>query len=132
MPIINQPKLKLISDFPKVPVSVSNFKKAVITFNTALLPLQYRGSICTITLFEVLSPGSNMNLQRIGARKKKLTSSLIQNITTEFPQSNTFPGPSVLQHFYIAIIRIKAKTGSSSEMAPTNIAELAAASLVPI
>lgn len=130
MSIIKQPKLKLIPFQPRLPVTPSNFIKAIVSVAIPSLPAPFPGGTCTVTLFELTVINGSVDLARISGRKKIIRSGRLLPYIFQFLKSPSFPGPSsAISRSYLAIVRLKAKIGMSSEMTTTNIAQLETVSL---
>lgn len=129
MPIIKQPRLKLIPFRPHQPVTTSNFIKAIVSVSIPSLPAPFPGGTCTVTLFELRVINGSVDLERISGRKKIIRSGRSLPFIFQFLKSPSFPGiSSAISRTFLAVVRLKAKIGKSSEMTTTNIAQLEALS----
>ncbi|MEQ1676639.1 MAG: hypothetical protein ABL876_08065 [Chitinophagaceae bacterium] len=130
MPIIKQPRLKLIPFRPRQPITPSNFIKAIVSVVITSLPAPFPGGTCTVTLFELTVINGSVDLTRISGRKKIIRSGRLLPYIFQFLKSPSFPGSSsAISRSYLAVVRLKAKIGMSSEMTTTNIAQLETVSL---
>jgi hypothetical protein len=133
MPILTRRRLQLEKPFSNLPLSVSNFSKAIASI-TLTADNSFNNGRMTISLFEATRNGGNMVSSLIASKVFTITSGDLQDFSAEFPKNNTsFPGNSVFQHFYFAVFAVrKTVNGRDRTMATSVMTELPAALLIAV